>query len=236
MARRTRSLPTAARTRAIAYLRVSTEKQSESGLSLEAQRAKVEAFASLYGLDLVVVADAAASAGTLDRSVLIQVLDRLRRGEASALLVVKLDRLTRSVRDLGELLEIAEREGWAILSVGENLDTRTAAGRLVVNVLGAVAQWEREAIGERTAAALEAKRHRREYCGGAAPYGWRLGADRRTLEPDAEEQALIAAAQRLRTRPLRSIANALQAQGYLPRTGRWHPGTVKSLLAAEPAA
>jgi DNA invertase Pin-like site-specific DNA recombinase len=235
MAHRSRSLP-AVRTRAIAYLRVSTEKQTDSGLSMEAQRAKVEAFASLYGLDLVVMEDAAVSAETLERPVLRQILDQLRRGDASALLVVKLDRLTRSVRDLGELLDIAEQEGWAILSVGENLDTRTAAGRLVVNVLGCVAQWEREAIGERTSAALEAKRHRREYCGGATPYGWRLGADGQTLEPNPEEQAIITAARRLRSQPLRAIANALQAQGYLPRTGRWHPGTVKSLLAAEPAA
>src|ERR1700722_6247794 len=93
-------------TRTIAYLRVSTDKQADRGVSLDAQRAKVEAYASLYDLELVeVIVDAGASAKTLDRPGLSKALGMLKTGQADALLVVKLDRLTRSVRDLCELVE-----------------------------------------------------------------------------------------------------------------------------------
>ena len=120
------------KTRTVAYLRVSTEKQADHGVSLEAQRAKVAAYAQLYDLELVdIVVDAGASAKTLEREGLQRALAMLRAGRADALLVVKLDRLTRSVRDLGDMVEEYFASGrWALLSVGEQVDTRTAAGRL----------------------------------------------------------------------------------------------------------
>jgi site-specific DNA recombinase len=125
----------------------------------------------------------------------------LRANEAEAILVVKLDRLTRSVHDLGVLLdEYFTHPRFALLSVSENIDTRSAGGRLVLNVLASVAQWEREAIGERTKAALGVKRHRGQYTGGRPPYGWRLGTDGTTLDPDPAEQAVIAEAGSLRER------------------------------------
>src|SRR5579872_239746 len=172
------------RTRTIAYLRVSTDKQADRGVSLDAQRAKVAAYAELYDLDLVdVIVDAGASAKTLDRPGLTRALAMLKKGAADALLVVKLDRLTRSVRDLGELVERHFAPGKAaLLSVGEQIDTRSAAGRLVLNVLASVSQWEREAIGERTSTAMQHKIASREYTGGAAPYGFRLAADGEHIE------------------------------------------------------
>jgi DNA invertase Pin-like site-specific DNA recombinase len=87
-------------TRAVAYVRVSTDKQVEHGLSLEAQQAKLMAYAALYELDLVAVeVDAGVSAKTLQRPAMQQALGALKAGKAEALLVVKLDRLARSVRD-----------------------------------------------------------------------------------------------------------------------------------------
>jgi DNA invertase Pin-like site-specific DNA recombinase len=158
------------RTRTVAYLRVSTDKQADKGVSLDAQRAKVEAYAALYDLEVIeVIVDAGASAKTLDLPGLTRALEMLRKGTADALLVVKLDRLTRSVRDLGELVEryFAPRKA-ALLSVGEQIDTRSAGGRLVLNVLASVSQWEREAIGERTAVAMQHKVAEGEYIGGEA--------------------------------------------------------------------
>jgi DNA invertase Pin-like site-specific DNA recombinase len=76
------------------------------------------------------------------------------RREVQLIIIAKLDRLTRSVRDLGELLERFQKRGVALVSVGESLDTGSAAGRLVLNVMASVSQWEREAIGERTRDAL----------------------------------------------------------------------------------
>jgi len=90
-----------ARTRTVAYLRVSTDKQADRGVSLEAQRAKVESYAALFDLELVAIeVDAGVSAKSLARPALDRALAMLRAGKADALLVVKLDRLTRSVRDL----------------------------------------------------------------------------------------------------------------------------------------
>lgn len=210
-------------TRTVAYLRVSTDKQAEQGVSLEAQRSKVEAYAQLYDLELVaVIEDAGQSAKSLDRPGLDRALTLLRDGDADALLVVKLDRLTRSVRDLGELLESYFHAGpWALMSVSENIDTRSAAGRLVLNVLASVSQWEREVIGERTRAAMAHMKARREYTGGKPPYGWRLRADGRTLEEDPGEQAVMAEAQVARARglTLREVVAHLDAEGMRSRRG-----------------
>jgi DNA invertase Pin-like site-specific DNA recombinase len=215
------SLPTSDRTRAVAYLRVSTDKQADRGVSLDAQRAKVEAYAALYDLDLVAVeVDAGVSASTLDRPALGRAFAMLDRGDADALLVVKLDRLTRSVGDLGAVVRRCNRSGWALLSVSEQIDTRTAAGRLVLNVLASVAEWEREAIGERTAAAMAHKRSEGQRVG-AIPYGYRLASDGVHIEGEPAEQAVIAAARELHAAglSLRKVAAELAARGFVTRSG-----------------
>ena len=223
-------------TRTIAYLRVSTDKQADRGVSLDAQRAKVKAYAELYDLDVVeVIVDAGESAKSLDRPGLQRALSMLKRGEGDALLVVKLDRLTRSVRDLGHLVERYFAPGKAaLLSVGEQIDTRSAAGRLVLNVLASVSQWEREAIGERTATAMQHKAAQGEYTGGAVPYGYLIGADGEHVEEVAEEQAVLLAARGLRASglSLRQVAAELDRRGMRSRTGRaFGPKQVRAMVA-----
>src|SRR5438132_4732920 len=113
-------------TKAIGYIRVSTDKQAEHGVSLEAQQAKLTQYAALYDIELVeVIVDAGVSAKTLDRPGLQRALGMLRKVQTHALLVAKLDRLTRSVEDLGELIRTVFVPGKAdLLSVGEQIDTR----------------------------------------------------------------------------------------------------------------
>ena len=222
-------------TKAVAYVRVSTEKQADAGQSLDAQRAKVTAYAGLYDLELVeVIVDAGASAKTLDRPGLTRALAMLKSGEADALVVVKLDRLTRSVRDLGELVDRYFANGKAaLLSVSEQIDTRSAAGRLVLNVLASVSQWEREAIGERTAAVMQFKAKAGEYTGGRAPYGFRVEAGR--LVRVEAEQAVLAAARKAKAKglSLRAIARVLEQRGVLSRVGKaFAPTQIARLVAA----
>lgn len=229
-----------AATKTIAYIRVSTDKQAERGLSLEAQREKVHAYAVLYNLDVVeVIVDAGVSAKTLERPGLTRALAALRDGRAQALLVAKLDRLTRSVRDLGELVErFFGRADVALLSVSEQIDTRSAAGRLVLNVLASVSQWEREAIGERTATVLRHKAARGEYTGGGAPFGFFVTRSGR-LDPNDEEQAAIARARALRDQgfSLRAIAAELAREGCVSRSGDvFAPSQVARMLRATGAA
>ncbi len=244
MSRKVERDPRTGPTRTVAYLRVSTAEQAETGISLDAQRAKVQAYAALYALDLVAIeVDAGVSAkgfrGGFDATLrqrpgLARALSQLDRGTADAILVVKLDRLTRSVRDLGTLVERYFANRYALMSVSEQIDTRSAAGRqLVLHVLGAVAAWEREATGERTSAAMAHKRSCAEYTGGEPPYGWRVGDDGSTLKRDQGEQATIRAAVALREAglSLRQIGAALEKRGLLPRSRRsWHAKTIRGLL------
>ena len=90
-----------------------------------------------------------------NRPVLGEVLSALRRGEVNAVVVAKLDRLSRSVVDAGRLLEEARRRGFNIVALDLGLDLSTPTGELVANVLAAVAQWERRMIGQRTSEALQ---------------------------------------------------------------------------------
>lgn len=220
MARTTRT--TAGSTKAVGYLRVSSDKQADHGVSLDAQRTKLTAYAALYDIELVtIIVDAGVSAKTLQRPGLQQALGMLRHGEADALLVAKLDRLTRSVKDLGTLLDEYFADDFTLLSVADSIDTRTAAGRLVLNVLMSVAQWEREAIRERTTEAMHHLKGQGRKTGGDVPYGFTVGQDGTTLVADADEQAMLDAIRTVRQRGYsqRQVVAALAQQGFTTRKG-----------------
>lgn len=211
-------------TKVIGYIRVSTDKQAEHGVSLEAQQAKLTQYAALYDLELIdiIVEDGGVSAKTLDRPGLQRALGMLRKGQANALLVAKLDRLTRSVRDIGTLVEGDLVKGkWSLLSVAEQVDTRSAGGRMVLNVLMTIAQWERETIGERTAEALAYKRNQGQRTSLHAPYGSRIAEDGKTLVVDQNEQALLGSIREARSQGLsqRAIVVDLERQGFTTRKG-----------------
>jgi site-specific DNA recombinase len=125
--------------RAVAYVRVSTEKQVDFGVSLEAQEAKIRAMAVVQGADLVdVLVDAGESAKSLNRPGMSRLLEMVESRSIDLIIIAKLDRLTRSVADLAELLRRFERRGVSLVSVADALDTRSAAGRLVLNILVSV--------------------------------------------------------------------------------------------------
>ena len=209
-------------TRTIAYLRVSTDKQADSGVSLDAQQEKARAYAALYDLELVeVIIDAGESAKTLDRPGLQKARAMLKSAKAAALLVAKLDRLTRSVVDLGKLIETYfAPDKAALLSVSEQIDTRSAAGRLVLNILASVSQWERETIAERTRDAMRHKQANGEYIGGPPPYGFRPVNGE--LVADAAEQGVIKQARELRDSglSLAAVAKELDRRGIQARNGK----------------
>src|ERR1043166_7218669 len=166
---------------AIGYARVSTDKQADQGVSIEAQTARVRAMATVQGAELLeVIVDAGQSAKNMDRPGLQRLLQLVNDGRVKAVIVSKLDRLTRSVRDLGDLLDLFEKKGVALVSVLELLDTSSASGRLVLRIMASVSEWEREAIGERTREALRHKRAQGERVGNIH-YGFRLGADGETV-------------------------------------------------------
>ena len=208
-------------TKAIGYIRVSTRDQAESGVSLEAQRTKIEAYAVLHDLDLVdVIEDAGFSAKSLDRPGMADLLRLIRGRKVGVVIVAKLDRITRSVRDLGEPIELFQRSGVEFASVGDNIDTSTASGRLVLNVMGSVSQWEREAIGERTSEALAVMRSNGRRISRHAPYGFRF--DGQGWVEDEHEQRGVDFMRQLRADglSLRRIAAELERHGHHNRQGR----------------
>jgi site-specific DNA recombinase len=207
--------------KAIGYVRVSTDRQAEQGVSLEAQEAKIRAMATVQSAELLdVIVDGGESAKSLSRPGLQRLLDLINASKVDTVIVAKLDRLTRSVKDLCGLLELFEKRKVALISVAESLDTGSAAGRLVITIMAAVSQWEREAIGERTCDALRHKRGKGERVGNIG-FGYRLAADGVHIEPDAAEQAALAAIRTLRSsgHSLRAVAGALNNSGHRTRRG-----------------
>lgn len=215
--------------KAIGYARVSTDKQADRGVSLDAQAEKIRAIGVVHNAELLdIIVDGGESAKSLQRPGMERLLALVDAKKVQAVVIAKLDRLTRSVKDLCELLEWFERRDVALISVAESLDTSSAAGRLVLNIMTAVSQWEREAIGERTRDAMDHKRTNGERVGNIR-FGYRLGADGKHVEPDAAEQAVIKEISRLRQsgHTLRGIASALNRQEL--RTRRASPWRLESV-------
>ncbi len=101
----------------------------------------------------------------------------IRKRAVDCAVIAKLDRITRSVRDLGDSVEQFQRYGVEFASVADNIDTTTVAGRLGLNIMAGVAQWKREAIGERTAEALSHIRAHGGRVGRFIEFGYTLGED-----------------------------------------------------------
>ncbi len=221
---------------AIGYIRVSTQDQGESGLSLKHQEGKIRSYADAMDISLVEVkTDSGHSAKSLNRPAMQEIIGLIKNRQVDAIIILKLDRLTRSVKDLGALVELLEKNGVALISVQDSINTNTAAGRLVLNVLGSVAQWEREAIGERTKAALQVKKSQGQRAG-EVPFGWSLAEDGVTLLINQEEQNALNLMRELRAAGLsyRRIAQELETRGILTKRGgkTWQAKTILNLCQA----
>lgn len=233
--------------RVICYARVSTEEQANKGVSLDSQIAKLKAYSELYDLEVVeVIVDAGESAKNLKRPGIQRALDMLRTGKADGLVVLKLDRLTRNVGDLSNLIEtyFSDKAGKHLFSVCDSIDTRSAAGRLVINILASISQWEREVIGERTKEALSYKKSQGLRTGNV-PFGYKLddtstevskktGAPAKLIEDPIEQEAL-AIVRELRSQgmSIRAMVEELNKRNVpTAKGGRWHIKTVQRALAA----
>jgi DNA invertase Pin-like site-specific DNA recombinase len=152
----------------VGYLRVSTEDQKDRGSSLVAQEAKIRALADRLGHRLVeVIDDGGESARSLDRPGIRRALAMLSAGQASGLLVANLDRLTRNLGDMVQLVEthFTKPDGSVLLSASEPVETRTAVGRMQLFILATFSQYMLEAGVERTAGVMRSKRSRSERTG-----------------------------------------------------------------------
>jgi DNA invertase Pin-like site-specific DNA recombinase len=130
----------------IGYARVSTNGQEKNGYGLDAQIARLKEVGCKR------IYQDTASGGKSDRAGLTQMLDKLHPGDV--VVVVKLDRLSRSLADLLNIVERIGKAGAGFRSLGENLDTTSSAGRAMMQMVGVFAEFERSIIRERTKAGL----------------------------------------------------------------------------------
>jgi site-specific DNA recombinase len=235
--------------RAVGYVRVSKALASgKQEMSPAAQEAKIRALAALQDVELVeVITDReSAKEGSIHkRAGLVRILEMARSKGVHRIVIAKLDRLTRSVVDLGAILTTLDKHGVSLVSASETwMDTGSAAGRMILNIITAVAQWEREAIAERTSAVLQHKKASGQVYG-LVPYGFAATGKARknkklagkSLVPDTAEQLVISRIKRMRTNghTLRAIADKLNAGKVATKKagGRWYASTVANVLRVE---
>ena len=206
--------------KAIGYVRVSTREQADSRLGLEAQRRGLVAEAERRGWELQIIEDAGYSATSASRPGLQEALRILKRRESEVLLVYRLDRLSRSVQDFARFLTSAQKQRWALVALDMQIDMTTPNGRLVAHILAAVAQWESETIGSRTADAMAEAKAR----------GARFGRERMV------DQVTVSRIQSLRAEGLSfaGIARTLDSGSVATPNGgkRWYGSTVARIHAS----
>ena len=223
----TTSSATATSTRAIGYVRVSIEEQARDGLSMGAQRERIESYCHAKQIELLeILSDEGVSGKSLhNRPGILKALERARE-ESCTLVVVKLDRLSRKTLDILEILEDGTRGKWEVHSIDDSLDTGTAMGRFAVTMMAGLAQLEREQISERTKKALAFKK-RQGHEMGAPAFGERVVYDEKGLrsrEADPKEMKVLERLRELKAEGLSNNATAqqLNEEGLgTKRGGKW---------------
>jgi DNA invertase Pin-like site-specific DNA recombinase len=203
----------------VGYVRVSTEEQGDSGAGLESQRRQIRSEAERRGWKLVHTYEDVFSGRSVNgRHGLKDAIQAIERGEADGLVVAKLDRLSRSLKDFVELLERAREQSWALVALDQPVDTSTPQGEAMANMSAVFAQLERRLIGQRTREAMQVKKAQGVHLGRRSTLN--SGTVRRIVGLRAKGESLSA------------IASTLN-QDKVP-TGQggaqWWPGTVRSVL------
>ena len=222
---------------AIGYVRVSTEGQVQNGVSLDAQRARIQAWAESNGYDLAAVhVDEGISGGKLTNRPAAQKAIAQACKRKAALIVYSLSRLARSTRDAIDISEKLHKAGADLVSLSEALDTTTASGKMVFRMLAVLAEFERDLVSERTTTAMRHLRSQGRRIGRWLPYGYDLDVDGEHLAENPAEQQTVALIRswHLAGMTMRTIADDLNSRGIPAKQGgRWsHVGVWRVLNAA----
>jgi site-specific DNA recombinase len=198
------------------YTRISTDEHTQP-YSLEAQAERLRAYTeSQEGWRIVRRFTDQLTGATLERPGLQQALAGAKAKRFDLLLVYRVDRLSRSVRGLAQILEALDEAGVLFRSASEPFDTCSSAGRMMVHMLGVFAEFERATIVERVIAGMERKAARGEWIG-QLPFGYRRDVTTGRLVPDAAEAPVVAEIFRRYTERLEgtaTLARWLSARGY----------------------
>lgn len=217
---------------AVGYIRVSTEEQAREGVSLDAQKERLGAWATANGYALAAVhVDAGLSGRRADNRPGLQAAI-VQACELKAVLVVySLSRLARSTRDAIAISSRLDKAGADLVSLSEKIDTTSASGKMIFRLMAVLAEFESDLIGERTASALAFKRGQGEAYG-PTPFGFQRQGSR--LERDSKEAEALSLVARMRRqgKSLRAIAADLTRRGVATkRGGTWAAATIRRLLS-----
>ena len=216
--------------KAVGYIRVSTAGQATDGVSLDAQRAKIEAWATANDYQLVAVYEDAGITGTsMDKRPGLQPA-LAATGKGMALVAYSMSRVARSTKDMISITERMEKRGADLVSLSERIDTTSAAGKMVFRMIAVMDEFLRDQIAERTTDALAHKKAQGQVYA-ALPLGY-ANADGK-LVPIDEELLVVAEIKEMRGNgmSLEKIAADLNARGIIgKRGGKYHGMTVKKIL------
>lgn len=210
------------------YIRVSTLEQAKEGYSIAAQKERLIAHCSIQGWDnYKLFVDEGVSAKDTNRPQLQELLNQVEQGKVSTILVYRLDRFTRRVKDLHRMLEFLEDHNCAFQSATEPYDTSTGIGKLFITIVAALAEWEADNLSERVKMALEEKVSSGERVG-AVPYGFDLTEDEKLIKNDKAAVVLDM------VNKVRSGMSTNQVAEYLNKTNddkdEWRVNTILRLL------
>jgi site-specific DNA recombinase len=221
----------------IAYTRVSSEGQAETGYGLDVQRERIDAYAKSQGVAIdEYVVDDGYSGTTMERPGLRHLLQMCEAGDVSKVIVYSIDRLSRRQRLLLELIEDRfDANNVAFVSVSQQFDTSTPFGKAMLGMLGVFAQLDRDQVVERLSNGRKQRAATGERAVGRIPYGYRsVERDGRRVTEIDEEQAKVVReifGMRKLGWSTQGIANHLNNSGIAaPRGGRWSQTTIGDML------
>ncbi|MEU7868129.1 recombinase family protein [Dactylosporangium sp. NPDC049140] len=220
--------------RVCVYIRRSTDDEHQP-FSLDAQRAALNKYVAAKD-DWTIVAEYEddASGATTERPGLQKALQAAKAGLFDVLLVYRLDRFSRSVANLLDLINQLEQAGVRFSSATEPVDTGGPFGRMMLQLLAVFAEFERNIIIDRVKSGMTAKANKGKWAGGTRPYGYLVEPRTHTLVPHPEETPTLREIFRLYTQDrlgTRAIADALNTRGVRSRTGSpWAGYTINRIL------
>lgn len=214
------------------YIRVSTEEQAREGYSISAQREKLIAYCKAMGWESYrIYPEEGVSAKSTKRPQLQNLLRHVEEGKIKTVLVYRLDRFSRSVKDLHNLLELLDRNGCAFKSATEIYDTSTAMGRMLITIIAAIAEWESDNLGERVRLGQIEKARQGEWSA-PAPFGFNK-EDKRLVVIEEQKEAILDWIDKVKSGfSFRQLSIYATESGIKPRRGyKWHIRTLLDVLS-----
>ncbi|GGD05089.1 recombinase family protein [Pontibacillus salipaludis] len=222
------------------YVRVSTVEQAKEGFSIAAQKQRLQAYCESQNWDIVgYFVDEGISAKNVQRPELLRMMEFIKQGTIDTVLVYKLDRLTRSVLDLYEMLKVFDKYNCKFKSATEVYDTTSAMGRMFITLVAALAQFERENLAERVSMGMSEKARQGKWSTHRPPFGYKVN-DNYGLEVIPEEAELVKYIyESYLTKGAKSIAKELNKKiieegGITPRKSKYWQDTGISYILDNP--